>query len=123
MDSAVVPLPSAISPLLDVRGLRIAFDTPGHRVNVVDDVSYRIDEGKTLAIVGESGAGKSLACRALLDLRFDPWTERCNKDDVNYLSALRQSIRIQRLIANRTTLSFVLRYAGRAIVSRRQDLE
>ena len=69
------------------------------------------------------GTYKAVACRALLDLRFDPWTERCNKDDVNYLSALRQSIRIQRLIANRTTLSFVLRYAGRAIVSRRQDLE
>ena len=68
MDSAVVPLPSAISPLLEVRGLRIAFDTAGHRVHVVDDVSYRIDQGKTLAIVGESGAGKSLACRALLGL-------------------------------------------------------
>jgi len=68
MDRAIVPLPSATAPLLEVRGLGIAFDTSGHRVRVVDDIGYRIDEGRTLAIVGESGAGKTLACRALLGL-------------------------------------------------------
>lgn len=39
---------------LQVRGLRIAFD--GKRV--VDDVSFTVERGECVAIVGESGAGK-----------------------------------------------------------------
>ena len=65
MDSTVATLPSATTPLLEVRGLGISFDMAGHRVRVVDDIGYRLQAGKTLAIVGESGAGKTLACRAL----------------------------------------------------------
>ncbi|WP_314474874.1 ABC transporter ATP-binding protein [uncultured Microbacterium sp.] len=49
---------------LQVRGLRIAFD--GKRV--VDDVSFTVERGECVAIVGESGAGKSLTARALLGL-------------------------------------------------------
>lgn len=53
-----------MSVALEVRGLRIAFDgTP-----VVDDVSFAVDRGECIAIVGESGAGKSLTARALLGL-------------------------------------------------------
>ncbi|QYM63002.1 ABC transporter ATP-binding protein [Microbacterium sp. Se5.02b] len=49
---------------LEVRGLRIAFEgTP-----VVDGVSFVVDPGECVAIVGESGAGKSLTARALLGL-------------------------------------------------------
>ncbi|MDR2997200.1 MAG: ABC transporter ATP-binding protein [Microbacterium sp.] len=47
-----------------VQGLRIGF---GDRV-VVDDVSFAVEPGECLAIVGESGAGKSLTARALLGL-------------------------------------------------------
>lgn len=50
--------------VLDLRGLRIAF---GDTV-VVDDVSFTVDRGECVAIVGESGAGKSLTARALLGL-------------------------------------------------------
>ncbi|UJP10831.1 ABC transporter ATP-binding protein [Microbacterium sp. KUDC0406] len=49
---------------VDVRGLRIAF---GER-SVVDGVSFAVQPGECLAIVGESGAGKSLTARALLGL-------------------------------------------------------
>ncbi|REJ04544.1 ABC transporter ATP-binding protein [Microbacterium bovistercoris] len=49
---------------VQVRGLRIAF---GDRL-VVDDVSFAVEPGECLAIVGESGAGKSLTARALLGL-------------------------------------------------------
>jgi peptide/nickel transport system ATP-binding protein len=58
----------AVAPLLEVQGLGVSFEASGHRVRVVDDMSFRVDAGKTLAIVGESGAGKTLACRALLGL-------------------------------------------------------
>ncbi|MFK3678873.1 ATP-binding cassette domain-containing protein [Microbacterium sp. NPDC090218] len=49
---------------LEVRGLRIAFGTE----NVVDDVGFSVERGECVAIVGESGAGKSLTARALLGL-------------------------------------------------------
>ena len=53
-----------MSAALEVEGLRIAFaGTP-----VVEDVSFTVDAGECVAIVGESGAGKSLSARALLGL-------------------------------------------------------
>jgi len=53
-----------VNPALDVRGLRIAFAG----VPVVDGVSLTVSPGECVAIVGESGAGKSLTARALLGL-------------------------------------------------------
>jgi oligopeptide/dipeptide ABC transporter ATP-binding protein len=47
------------------RGLRRASDDVVH---AVDDVSFAIDKGRTLALVGESGCGKSTAARAVLQL-------------------------------------------------------
>jgi peptide/nickel transport system ATP-binding protein len=49
---------------VELQGLRISIS--GHPV--VDDVSFTVDAGECLAIVGESGAGKSLTARALLGL-------------------------------------------------------
>ncbi|MGW8483501.1 ATP-binding cassette domain-containing protein [Microbacterium sp. NPDC055903] len=53
--------------VLEVEGLRVRF---GSSV-VVDDVSLAVEPGECLAIVGESGAGKSLTARALLGLTPD----------------------------------------------------
>ncbi|PQZ60548.1 MULTISPECIES: ABC transporter ATP-binding protein [unclassified Microbacterium] len=53
-----------MSAALEIQGLRIAFDaTP-----VVDGVSFAVERGECVAIVGESGAGKTLTARALLGL-------------------------------------------------------
>jgi len=55
--------------VLDVENLRVSFpDAGGRRFYPVDGVSFRLDRGKTLAIVGESGCGKSLTSLALLRL-------------------------------------------------------
>jgi oligopeptide/dipeptide ABC transporter ATP-binding protein len=58
-----------MSALLQVRDLRVSFpDRTAGRIQPVDGVSFEIDRGKTLALVGESGCGKSLTSLALLRL-------------------------------------------------------
>jgi oligopeptide/dipeptide ABC transporter ATP-binding protein len=55
--------------ILEVEDLRISFpDGERRRVHPVDGVSFSLDRGKTLALVGESGCGKSLTSLALLRL-------------------------------------------------------
>jgi peptide/nickel transport system ATP-binding protein len=55
--------------VLQVENLRVSFPTAGGgRVHPVDGVSFGLDRGRTLALVGESGCGKSLTSLALLRL-------------------------------------------------------
>lgn len=54
--------------LLDVRGLKKYFSTPKGMLQAVDDVSFVVERGRTLGIVGESGCGKSTTGRAILRL-------------------------------------------------------
>jgi oligopeptide/dipeptide ABC transporter ATP-binding protein len=58
-----------MSRVLTVENLRITFPGPhGARVSAVDGVSFTLDRGETLALVGESGCGKSLTGLSLLRL-------------------------------------------------------
>ena len=54
--------------LLAVEDLRVAFAVGGREVRAVDGVSYVVGPGKTLAIIGESGSGKTVGCRAIMGL-------------------------------------------------------
>ena len=54
--------------LLEVTDLRKYFKTSKGNLHAVDDVSFKIEEGKTLGVVGESGCGKSTTGRAVLRL-------------------------------------------------------
>lgn len=53
---------------LEVKGLKKYFSTPKGMLHAVDDISFSIEEGKTLGIVGESGCGKSTTGRVILRL-------------------------------------------------------
>lgn len=54
--------------LLEVKNLKVDFDTQDGVVHAVRDLSYTLEKGKTLAIVGESGSGKTQGAFALLGL-------------------------------------------------------
>ncbi|MGI5290539.1 ABC transporter ATP-binding protein [Nonomuraea polychroma] len=54
----------ASAPLLDVSGLRVSFG----QTTVVSGVDYAVDGGQTLAVLGESGSGKSVTARAVMGL-------------------------------------------------------
>jgi len=63
--------PTATDPLLQVRDLRVSFRLDEGTVRAVDGVSFDVFPGQVVGIVGESGCGKSVTMRAILQL-IDP---------------------------------------------------
>ena len=59
---------SAITPLLEIRGLKVEFSTQRDSVTAVDGIDLTLMPGQTLAIVGESGSGKSTLAHAIINL-------------------------------------------------------
>ena len=57
------------TPLLDVQDLRTVFDTKEGTVKAVDGVSFQLEAGETLGIVGESGCGKSVTALSIMRLQ------------------------------------------------------
>src|SRR4051812_626672 len=55
-------------PLLEVKDLRVRFETADGIVKAVDGISYSVDSGKALGIVGESGSGKSVSSLTVMGL-------------------------------------------------------
>ena len=58
--------------LLEVKNLSIQFPTRKGIVHAVNDVSWSVDQGETLAILGESGSGKSVSASAVMNLIDTP---------------------------------------------------
>src|SRR5713101_3271525 len=65
-------LPAKVEPILDIADLRTWFFTRDGVVRAVDGVSFHVIPGETLAIVGESGCGKSVTALSILRLIPSP---------------------------------------------------
>ncbi len=76
-----------MEPLLEVKNLKVQFHTDEGVIEAVRDVSFEIKRGETVAIVGESGCGKSVMARAIL--RIVPSPGRIVEGQVNYFRAER----------------------------------
>ncbi|WP_416841715.1 dipeptide ABC transporter ATP-binding protein [Haloferax sp. DFSO52] len=59
-------------PLLDVRGLKTEFRTEEGPIVASNEVSFSLDRGETMGLVGESGAGKSVTARSIMRLIDSP---------------------------------------------------
>ena len=53
--------------ILEASDLSVSFETDAGEVQAVRDVSLSLKEGEVLAIVGESGCGKSVLCKSLME--------------------------------------------------------
>lgn len=86
--------------LIEIEHLKKYFPSPRGTVHAVDDVSFTIDEGTTMGLVGESGCGKSTLGRTIIHLQSSTsGTIRFNGQDVTHpnrrqLKALRENMQI-----------------------------
>jgi peptide/nickel transport system ATP-binding protein len=61
-----------VGALLEIRGLKTAFETSAGQAIAVDDVDFEVHEGETVGIVGESGCGKSVTALSIMRLVPSP---------------------------------------------------
>ena len=70
--------------ILKVQNLHTSFNNDGNIVDIVKDVSFEVYKGKTLAIVGESGCGKSVTVHSIMNLL--PKSGKITRGNVTYYS-------------------------------------
>jgi oligopeptide/dipeptide ABC transporter ATP-binding protein len=82
------------TPILDVRGLSVGFSTIGGFVVAVEDVTLSVSRGEVLAIIGESGSGKTVTAMSVARLLASPPSRvlggsvRMGKDEILALDDL-----------------------------------
>ena len=66
-------------PVLSVNNISVLFPFKDQLLPVVDDITFSINSGDSLVIAGESGSGKSMLCRSLLNIVPEAAIVRCNQ--------------------------------------------
>ncbi len=62
------PVEIAVGPVLEVEDLRVTFRTRLGSVYAVQGISFAVEPGRTLAVIGESGSGKTVSAQAIMGL-------------------------------------------------------
>ena len=57
--------------VLEVKNLKVSFNSNGHELKAVQDISFYLNKGEILAIVGESGSGKSITAQSIMGIIQD----------------------------------------------------
>ncbi|NOD48382.1 MULTISPECIES: ABC transporter ATP-binding protein [unclassified Ruegeria] len=99
----IAPIPGTEDVLLTVKNLTTRFPVKGgllrrtiSNVHAVEDVSFTLNKGQTLSLVGESGCGKSSAGRSILRL-VEPMAGEVNLDGVDIMKLDQSGLRKARL--------------------------
>nr|WP_217360619.1 ABC transporter ATP-binding protein [Ruegeria arenilitoris] len=99
----IAPIPGTEEVLLSVRNLTTRFPVKGgilrrtiSNVHAVEDVSFTLNRGQTLSLVGESGCGKSSAGRSILRL-IEPMAGEISLDGVDIMKLEQKGLRKARL--------------------------
>ncbi|WPZ20781.1 ABC transporter ATP-binding protein [Sulfitobacter faviae] len=102
-DKEIVPIKGREEVLLSVKNLTTRFPVQGGflrrtvaNVHAVEDLSFSLNKGQTLSLVGESGCGKSTAGRSILRL-VEPMSGEVNLDGVDIMSLDQSALRTARL--------------------------
>ncbi len=70
--------------ILSVKNLSVKFNMPSGKINAVKSIDFDVECGKTLAIVGSSGSGKSVAALSILQLLPYPIAEHNSKSSIKF---------------------------------------
>jgi oligopeptide/dipeptide ABC transporter ATP-binding protein len=111
-ESMGVPVNDTGDSVLSVRDLHVEFPTPIGLVNALNGVSFDVPRGKVLGIVGESGCGKSVTARAILQI-----VEKPGKITGGDITLHRQSEATSQVLAEETDES-----AAKLVKSRDVDI-
>ena len=68
MDDTIAPVAGAGTPMVDIRGLRTVFESPGRTFVVHDNLDFTVQRGEVVSLVGGSGTGKTVLLRQILGL-------------------------------------------------------
>lgn len=72
-----------MNKILDIKNLSTSLKKENQYINLIDDISFYINEGESLGIVGESGCGKSLTSLSIMGLTKPPLTVKAEKMQFN----------------------------------------
>jgi len=107
-----------VEPLLQIEGLRVEFVSKLGTVRAVDGISYAVAPGETLAVVGESGCGKSVTALSVIGLVPSPpgvvtaGEIRFAGEDLRSVDAIYGSLKLELPTLTRREVSVWIRAAG-----------
>ena len=70
------------APFIEVKNLKVHYTSEGRVIHAVNDVSFSLNKGETLGLVGETGAGKTTIAKSVLRILPQPPAEEIGRAHV-----------------------------------------